>query len=360
MLVIGATTMPRYFVAVPLQGAEGLFVAVGLPYEQMLRQANAAFYQTLTGLGVLTLFTIAVVFLAAEIGLLRALRSLVRMVQRFGHGDLEVRVNVPRGHSELTTLARAFNRMADSLAHRHRQAIEAQVELRALARRLHATREAEAARISRELHDEIGQLLTSLKIELSRLASRCVGVRGGEACGQQLPTAIESMSQQVDEALDFVRRISAELRPGVLDKLGLIAALEWQSREIEMRSELAVQVEAEPIPDELPEIVAVTLFRIAQEALTNVMRHAHARVVEVRLAMSSDEIILEIRDDGAGITPEAAARSDALGIIGMQERAVLVNGWFTISGAPRQGTVIRVGVPISMKREDHDANSAGG
>jgi signal transduction histidine kinase len=168
------------------------------------------------------------------------------------------------------------------------------------------------------------------------------------------------MSQQVDEALDFVRRISAELRPGVLDKLGLIAALEWQSREIEMRSELAVQVEAEPIPDELPEIVAVTLFRIAQEALTNVMRHAHARVVEVRLAMSSDEIILEIRDDGAGITPEAAARSDALGIIGMQERAVLVNGWFTISGAPRQGTVIRVGVPISMKREDHDANSAGG
>jgi signal transduction histidine kinase len=360
MLAIGGTALQRYFVVVPLQGAAGLFVAVGLPYEQMLRQANVVFYRTLAGLGILTFFTIAAVFLAAELGLLRALRSLVRTVQRFGGGDLEVRVVVPRGHNELATLAQAFNRMADSLAHRHRQALEAQVELRALARRLHAARETEAARISRELHDEIGQLLTSLKIELSRLTTRCAGGRGEEPCGRQLQTAVESMNRHVDEALDFVRRISAELRPGVLDKLGLVAALEWQAREIEARSDLVVQVEADRVPDGLPEIVAVTLFRIAQEALTNVLRHASAHMAEVRLSAAAGEIVLEIRDDGTGIAPESAARSDALGILGMQERAVLVNGRFTMSGAPGQGTTVRVSVPVSTKREGDDAHSAGG
>ena len=101
MLAIDDTRLQRYFVAVPLQDAAGIFVAVGLPYEQVMRQANSAFYRTLAGLGILTFFTIAAVFLAAELGLLRALRSLARTVQRFGGGNLEVRAALPRGHNEL-------------------------------------------------------------------------------------------------------------------------------------------------------------------------------------------------------------------------------------------------------------------
>ncbi|OHB81007.1 MAG: hypothetical protein A2W31_15370 [Planctomycetes bacterium RBG_16_64_10] len=347
MLALRGMDMRRYFVAVPLQGASGLFVAVGLPYEQMLRQANSAFYHALAGLGVLTFFTIAAVFLAAELGLLRALRSLVRTVQRFGDGNLDARAAVPCGHNELATLARAFNTMADSLAHRHRQAVETQAELHALARRLNAARETEAARISRELHDEIGQLLTSLNIELSRLTSCCASGRREGICSQQLQAHVEAMHQHIAEALDFVRRISSELRPGVLDKLGLVAALEWQAREIEARSDLVVQVEADPVDPALPEIVAVTLFRIAQEALTNVLRHAQAHMVEVHLQTAAEETVLEIRDDGAAIAPEVAERGDALGIIGMRERAVLVNGRLSISGVPGQGTTVRVRVPTS-------------
>ncbi len=360
MLAVGGTPFERYFVAVPLEDAAGVFVAVGLPYEQVMRQANSAFYHTLAGLGILTFFTIAAVFVAAELGLLRALRSLARTVQRFGGGNLEVRAALPGGHNELATLAWSFNTMADSLAHRHRQAVEAQAELRALARRLHAARETEAARISRELHDEIGQLLTSLKIELSGLTSRCAGDRQEGVCGRQLQADVEAMNQRIADALDFVRRISSELRPGVLDKLGLVAALEWQAREIEARSDLVVQVEADPVDPPPPEIVAVTLFRIAQEALTNVLRHARAQVVELYLRATDEEIVLEVRDDGTGIAPEVLDRGDALGILGMRERAVLVDGRLSISGMPGEGTTVRVRVPRSTRSEGFDAHPHGG
>lgn len=364
MLTIQGVERRRYFVAVPLGEAAGVYVAVSLPYSQVVRQANAAFYRTLAGLGILSLFTIAAVFLAAEIGLLRALRALARTVQKFGAGQLQARAPLPLGHNELSMLTRAFNTMADSLDRRHREAEETQAELRALTRRLHAAREAEAARISRELHDEIGQLLTSLKFDLSRLTAHCKAGEGECGCGPNLQAEVDGMNGRLAEALDFVRRISAELRPGVLDKLGLVAALEWQARELEARSELVVQVEADGIDPRLQEVVAVTLFRIAQEALTNILRHARARLVELHLRATRDAIVLEIRDDGVGVSAEAADSGEALGFVGMRERAALVNGRLSVQGAPGQGTTVRVTVPLVAPRESSteasDAHSFGG
>jgi len=349
----------RTFVAAPLKGAPDLFVAVGVPYASAVAQANSTFYRTIATLGLLTLFVVALVFLGAELGILRGLRSLARVAQRFGAGELSARATVPRTHDELASLAATFNTMADSLALRHRDAVDAQGRLRALASRLQVAREAEAVRISRELHDEIGQTLTSLKIDLSRLQSCCPPDGRAQSCAVMLRNSVGTMSQQIDAAVSFVRRISSDLRPGVLDKLGLTAAIEWQAREIETRTGLAVQVEADVIPGVLDESVSVTLFRIVQEALNNVVCHAEAQVVEIGLVTTEEHTVLTVRDDGKGITTTAIESGASLGIIGMRERAALINGRVSINGAPEEGTTVRVVVPLREKSEGVDAHSAG-
>ncbi|MCC6273931.1 MAG: HAMP domain-containing protein [Deltaproteobacteria bacterium] len=341
----------RYLVAASLEGAEGLSVAASLPYDRLLRQANLTFYRTIIVLTVLTLFIIIATFVTAEIGFLRNIRALARVAQRFGSGDLSARANASLKQNEFTLLARTFNAMADSLALRHLESVETQARLRTLANQLQVAREAEAARISRELHDEIGQVLTSLKIELSRLPISCAMGKHEEGCAASLDEGVAMMIGQIEMAMDAVRRISSHLRPGVLDKLGLVAAMEWQARELEARTGLAVQVEADVVDGLLDETLSVTLFRIAQEALTNVVRHAQAKVVEVCLEKSGECIILTVRDDGKGITGEAAESGHSLGIIGMRERAMLINGTLSIHGEPGQGTTVRVVVPLSRVSE---------
>lgn len=348
----------RYLVAQPLEEAPGLFVAVGLPYDRVIHDTNAAFSRTLAALGVLTLFTITAVFVAAELGILRGVRSLAHAAQRFGAGDLKARARSPRGHTEFASLAASFNTMADALADRHREALEAQARLRALASHLHLVRETEAARISRELHDEIGQVLTSLKIDLSRLQACCASNAMTPPCAEALTRQVAAATRHVDAAVGFVRRIASELRPGVLDKLGLTAALQWQAHELESRTDLVVQVEADCADVTLDDEVAVTLFRIAQEALTNVVRHARAHLVEIGLVTTPTEAVLTVHDDGVGIESGKADSHGSLGLIGMHERAMLVNGRVSIAGAPGRGTTVRVAVPLPPAAREADAHPA--
>lgn len=359
MLEFGEAGVRRYFVATTLDEASGLFVAVGLPYERVVWESNRAFYRTLAALAILTLFTIAAVFLAAELGILRGIRSLARVAQRFGAGELSARAIAPRGHNEFASLAATFNAMADSLEARHREAVQGQAQLRALASRLQVAHETEAARISRELHDETGQMLTSLKIDLSRLQLQCPVNEQNMPCATGLRDAIVAMNQQIDTAVDVVRRISTELRPGVLDKLGLTAGLEWLARSFETRTDLVIEVEADNVDAALHEQIPVTLFRITQEALTNVVRHAQADVVRISLVITQQEIVLTISDDGNGITVEALENSGSLGLIGMRERAMLICGQLSIRGTPGRGTVITVTAPLYPPLEIADANSTG-
>ena len=358
MLEVRGAGVRRYFVATPLE-ATGLFVVAGLPYDSVLRQVNATFYRTLIGLGVLLVFTVVAVFIAAELGVLRGVRSLARAAQRLGAGDLTARATASRGHSEFSSLAMAFNTMADSLAARHREAVDTQARLRALASRLQVVREAEAARISRELHDEIGQVLTSLKIDLSRLPLQCIVSEAHKPCATVLQKEVATMSEQIDAAVDFVRHISSDLRPGVLDKLGLTAALEWQARATEARTDLVVQVEADNVGPRLDERSSVTLFRIAQEALTNVVRHAEASLVEISLVTTEDSVVLTVRDDGKGIATDSIESNESVGLIGMRERAMLINGQLTIHGGPGRGTTVSVTAPLQSTPEVADAHSNG-
>lgn len=359
MLKLGDNGVRRYFVATTLDEGSGLFVAVGLPYERVVWETNRAFYRTLAALAILTLFTIAAVFIAAELGILRGIRSLARVAQRFGAGELSARAKAPRGHNEFASLAATFNAMADSLEARHREAIQGQAQLLALASRLQVAHETEAVRISRELHDETGQMLTSLKIDLSRLQSHCPVNEQNMPCAAALREAIVAMNQQIDSAVDVVRRISADLRPSVLDKLGLTAGLEWLARSFEKRTDLVIEVEADNVDAALNEQVSVTLYRITQEALTNVVRHAQADVVRISLVITGQEIVLTISDDGSGIAVDAPENSGSLGLIGMRERAMLIHGQLSIHGTPGHGTTIIVTAPLHPPPEIADANSTG-
>jgi signal transduction histidine kinase len=166
------------------------------------------------------------------------------------------------------------------------------------------------------------------------------------------------MGQQISAGLDFVRRIASDLRPSVLDKLGIAAALDWQAREMESRTGLTLTVDTEDFCDVGDEQTAITLFRIAQEALTNVVRHAGAQHVVIRLAQTPDGTLLEVKDDGRGFAAGLVEHGGSLGITGMRERAMLIGAVLSIESAPGAGTRLRVLVPEQGGSQHEDI--AGG
>lgn len=338
VLTVGVPPVSRLFVATPMEGIPGVFVVAGLPYDRVQSDVNRVFYRTLLGLVLLTLFTIMSAVFAADVSVLRVLRALSRTARRFGSGELTVRAVLPRSHGELQELAVSFNVMADTLAARHREAIQAQTQLRALSQRLQVARDAEAGRIARELHDELGQVLTSLRIDLASLQRSCPT--------PEASAMVAEMGERIDGAIDFVRRIASEMRPAVLDRLGLAAALEWLVRGFETKTGLAVALEVQDTEEPIDGLVSTTLFRIAQEALTNAARHADATEVGLALSRTEDALVLAVRDNGRGIDRAAAEGSQSLGILGMKERARLIGGSCSVRGRAGRGTTITVRVPL--------------
>lgn len=226
-----------------------------------------------------------------------------------------------------------------------RQQVEADLgqtrdQLRALASRLLTVQEEQQKRISREIHDELGQAMTALRLDLGWLSS------GLESHQAPQRAKIERMIPLVSETIKTIQRICAELRPGILDDLGLAAALEWLVQEFAERTGLRCQIDLEPEELVVPPDLATALFRICQESLTNVMRHARASQVKIRLQQEDDEIRLRIVDDGIGIAPDQASHPMSLGLIGMRERVQPFNGEVTIQGGPGLGTDIRVKVQL--------------
>lgn len=339
VLTIGPVS--RLFVVSPMDGVPGVFVVAGLPNERVQSEVNAVFFRALLGLLLITLLTLTAAVLAAEFSVLRVLRALSRTARRFGAGDLNARASLDRTHGEIRELAASFNVMADALAERQRDAVAAEVQLRALSNRLQVARDSEAARIARELHDELGQVLTSLKLDLATFEKWHEQRRSAGDVKQ----VAAGMGERIDAAIDFVRRVASELRPTVLDRLGLSAAIQGLARAIEEKSGLAVVVDVRDVKEPLAPVVSIALFRIAQEALTNVVRHAAATEVRIDLAGTDDGLWLTIEDDGKGIDEVGATRGHSLGIVGMRERARLVGGDLTVSGDTGRGTTVQVVVP---------------
>ncbi len=259
-----------------------------------------------------------------------------RLVDRVAHFDATY-TYVPPDLVLIHTQDVTERKMSEKRIHESRE------QLRALAARLESIREEERTALSREIHDELGQIMTGLKMDLAWIKRHTLEMDGG------LPEAVASrmaqMNSLLEDSIHTVRKIAGELRPAVLDDLGLSVALEWQAREFQERTGISCVASVDSVDRLLTKKQATDLFRISQELLTNVARHARATRVRVVLNLQDREVVLEVRDNGRGIRPEDLKKPSALGILGMEERARQIGAIFTIEPDDEGGTIARVSLP---------------
>ncbi|HWA25826.1 MAG TPA: histidine kinase [Lacunisphaera sp.] len=277
------------------------------------------------------------IFVTGTLGEERAIETLKR-----GASDYVLKNSLPH----LVPAVHRALRESESRAERRRaeeRLRESHEQLRALSVYLQYVREEERTRIAREVHDELGQALTGLKLDLAWLAGRLPRSQ------RPLLEKIETMSGHVDETIQSVRRIATELRPGILDDLGLVAALEWQANEFQSRTGIECHVTSTLQDTMLDADLNTAFFRIFQETLTNIMRHAGATRVDVHSTQEGGALVLTVRDNGRGILPGEIKDRRSIGLVGMEERAALLGGEFAITGEPGRGTLVTVRIPLSRR-----------
>ncbi len=216
-------------------------------------------------------------------------------------------------------------------------------ELRRLSAHLQNVREEEQTRIAREIHDELGQQITGLKMDLNWLKKKL----NSNTEPMAMQEKISSMNELLDKTIQTIRKIASELRPSILDDLGLYAALEWQSQEFEKRFNIPVQFSTEVNQLEIIPAVASGLFRIYQESLTNVARHAEAKKIVASLQLKDKNLVLTVTDDGKGFVANDDKKT--LGLLGMKERALTMGGKIEIKSEPGKGTTVIITVSPEEK-----------
>ncbi len=223
-----------------------------------------------------------------------------------------------------------------------------QKQLRSLALRLQRVREEERTYIAREIHDELGQALTGLKMDLAWLLKRLPHER------HELNEKVKAMIQLSDATIHSVSKISSELRPGVLDDLGLIAAIQWQAQDFEKRTGIVCSFTSTLEDITLDKDCATAIFRIYQETLANVIRHSGASIVSINLRKTKGKLTLRITDNGRGISDAEVQNPRSLGLLGMKERVMLFRGELIIVGKADKGTRVEVTIPLGDRTESHE------
>lgn len=232
-------------------------------------------------------------------------------------------------YEDITEQRRAEQELADS-----------REQLRNLSAHLQSVRELESTRIAREIHDELGQSLTAIQMDLAWLGTRV------STDDSILTEKVKRMRHLVDTSIDSVHRISTELRPILLDDLGLIAAMEWQIQQFQSRTGVRCEARLDCEDSAVEKDLATTVFRIFQETLTNITRHANATSMKVRLSQKGGQLLLCVSDNGKGIMPEQVNDPQSFGIMGIRERVNLWGGSVSITGKPHKGTAIKVRIPM--------------
>jgi signal transduction histidine kinase len=230
---------------------------------------------------------------------------------------------------------RRVQRLEREAKARYEEVEEAQSELRKLSHRLVTAQEEERRNLSRELHDEIGQSMSAMLVELGRLDAAPDSDTRGER--------LASVRRMAEASVGMVRNMALLLRPSMLDDLGLVAALRWQAREVTRRSGLLVKMVADEIVEDLPDSHRTCLYRVVQEALNNCAKHSQATEVRVVVHRDQDGLSVTVQDDGIGFEP---TREKGMGLLGMEERVKRLGGLFSIESEPGNGTVLRVHFPL--------------
>ncbi|HSB45285.1 MAG TPA: PAS domain-containing sensor histidine kinase, partial [Nitrospira sp.] len=253
----------------------------------------------------------------------------------------ELEKRVEERTAELLTANKLMKKMLDEGKRSEEKLLKSRERLRNLSGRLQSMLEEERMRISREIHDELGQALTALKLDLSLIRRRLT------SDGLDEPSAkVHEIERSVNGIIRTVRKISTELRPGILDELGVAAAIEWMVKDFQKRTGITCKVSLQEMEKISDPVRSTAIFRITQEALTNVMRHAAASKVKVNLEKKDNTLVLEVIDNGIGIMEERIFDSKSFGLIGIRERVLLLGGEAVISGKQGEGTMVRVTLPM--------------
>jgi len=344
--------MPRIYAFAHLESAlqpRRIAVVLEIPRSVALAASSRTFVSNLILLIVSALMAILSIWWAANRFILRRVGAIVRANRRLIAGDFRARVGRIGANDEIGHLAGVFDEMAASLQMRIER--EEQVttslkhsreQLRRLSAHQNDIREHERIRIAREIHDQLGQSLTILKMDLAWLKRR---LPAGDGI---LKEKIEVMVRLIGESLDKLHEVTAELRPVILDDFGLAAAIEWQLEIVLQRSGIGCRLQNNGYEPDLSRDQATALFRIFQELLTNIIRHAEASDVVVRLEERNGELRMQVADNGRGITEDEINSPHAFGLLGIRERLYPLGGKAVFEGRPGQGTRATIYLPLNQ------------
>jgi signal transduction histidine kinase len=330
----------------PSQLAASSVVSIlGIPRQVLFAEADNLLRRNLTWLAIAVGVALMLGWGGSKVLVLRPVKALVRSTARLAAGDLTVRTGLPYSRDELGQLTLAFDQMVQALEQRDLERQRASQKLQVLSHRLVEVQESERRHIARELHDEIGQSLTAAEINLQA----ALQLPGNPALERRLEQSIKA----VEHVLEQVHDLSLSLRPSMLDDLGLEPTLRsYTHRQAELTG-IDAEFKSAALENRLDPIIETECFRIAQEALTNVVRHAQARSVRVELSRNDGRLHLTVRDDGIGFNVSAlreeAVRGASLGLLSMEERAALAGGGLQFKSVPGQGTEVQAWFPLKWR-----------
>jgi len=343
--------IPYIYAFAPLHSSfrkEPVYMILGIPRGLAFADADRILARSLTLLGIVALVAMLAAWFGSDLFIMRQVKAMAQSSRRLAAGEMSARTGLDYRGGELGQLAKTFDEMATALEQRQTERERAETELkrsqelfRSLSAHLQMIREDERTRIARKIHDDLGQALTALKIDLSWLNKKLANDQ------DLIREKLQSMVTLINETIETVHNVSEDLRPGILDDFGLSAAIEWQAEEFQKRTGMECRTSLAPDEFDLNKEKSTNLFRIVQESLTNVIRHANATKVEINLHEKDGILLLEVADNGKGITRAAISNPKSFGLIGIKERVHSLGGEVHIVGTPDEGTRLTVKMPIS-------------
>jgi len=346
----GDEDKPYIYAFAPLQSffrKQPGYMIIGIPRQLAFAESNRVLGRNLILLSIVAAAALLAAWFGSDLFIMRQVKAMAQASRRLASGEMGARTGLDYGSCELGQLSKTFDEMAAALEQRQAERRQAEMELkrsqelfRSLSTHLQEVREAESTRIARKIHDGLGQTMTALKIDLSWLNKKLPNDQ------ELIREKLKSMVILINESIETVHNVSEDLRPGILDDFGLCAAMEWQAEEFQKRTGIACSTRLPPNEFDLSKEASTNLFRIVQESLTNVIRHADATRVEIKLNEKDGTLLLEIVDNGKGIAESAVTHSKSFGLIGIKERVRALGGKVDIAGSPHAGTRVSVKLPI--------------
>ncbi len=323
-------------------------VVLAIPGNILFADADRLLARNLKWLGAAMLLALLAGWIGSSLLILRPVRVLVETSSRVAAGDLSARTGLNYPRDELGQLARAFDVMASTLEKRELERRRDNKKLQVLSQRLVEVQEGERRQIARELHDEVGQSLTAAEINLQTAL--------GGANPPSTQSRLRASSEMIRHVLEQVQDLSLNLRPSMLDDLGLESALRWYTGRQAETSGIEAEFVSDPLEQRLDPMIETECFRVAQEALTNVLRHSKASSVTVELRADDGTLRLTVRDDGVGFDVAAvrdqAVRGRSLGVLSMEERVSLAGGKLELISVAGEGTEVRASFPLKWREQN--------